>query len=257
MIEHVQGQTFHARRGALTNAFRYGVDYVLLDPDAAGAPWLLSLNRFNLWSVWDRNHGGPRDTGRGVVWFREVLAEHDFPLEGARLLLLTQPSFLGFTFNPVSFWLALRDDRLCAVVAEVNNTFGDRHCYFCAQDGFLPIKPFDTIIAEKLLYVSPFQQVAGQYRFNFAVSTKAINIRIAYENGENGVLATLTGTRNPATSRSLLWAAMRRPFGALRVLALIHWQAVVLFAKRAPFLRQPPAPETLVSDARPMAGGTE
>ena len=60
MLEHIQGQTFHARRGALKNAFRYGVDYVLCDLDAPLKPVVLSRNRFNLWSLWDRHHGGPR-----------------------------------------------------------------------------------------------------------------------------------------------------------------------------------------------------
>ncbi|HKL56045.1 MAG: DUF1365 domain-containing protein [Roseovarius sp.] len=249
-IEHIQGQTYHARRGGVVNAFRYGVDYVMLDPESGRLPGLISRNRFNLWSLRDRNHGGPRGAGRGSVWFREVLAEHGLDPDTVDIRLLTQPGYLWFHFNPVSFWIALRDGAPCAFVAEVNNTFGDRHCYFCAHPDFRPIKASDTITARKLMHVSPFQQVAGRYRFNFSFSEHAIAIRISYENGDQGVLATLTGKRAPATNRSLLWAALRRPTGALRVLALIHWQAVILYFKRAPFLRPPPAPDTLLSDSQ-------
>ncbi len=248
MMEHIQAQTCHARRGALKNAFRYGVDYVLSDLHDTG-PALMSRNRFNLWSLWDRRHGGPRGDGRGLAWFRQVLSERGFPVENAQLLLLTQPSFLWVHFNPVSFWIALLEGKPCAFVAEVNNTFGDRHCYFCAHDDFRPIGRTDRIIAEKLMHVSPFQKVAGRYVFNFDMSGGAIDIRINYENGDQGVLATLAGARRPATNASLLWAALRRPFGAARVVALIYWQAMILYLKRAPFLKTPEPPEPLISDS--------
>ena len=254
MIEHIQAQTYHARRGNLKNAFRYGVDYVLTDLSTTGQPKLISRNRFNLWSLWDRRHGGPRGNGFGTDWFRDELKARGFPLDGARLVLLTQPSFLWFHFNPVSFWIAMRDGQPCAFVAEVNNTFGHRHCYFCAHEDFRPIDRADTITAEKLMHVSPFQKVAGQYSFNFDMTDQTINIRISYRNGDEGVLATLSGDRRPATNASLLWAAVRRPFGAARVVALIYWQALVLWLKRAPFLRTPPPPSALISNSTGSQG---
>ena len=248
MIEHIAGHTSHARRGSVKNAFRYGVDFLLVDLPLADPPRLLSANRFNLWHLSDRRHGGPQGAGRGVAWFREILAERGFPLEGAQLLLLTQPSFLWFHFNPVSFWIALRDGAPCAFVAEVNSTFGQRHCYVCAHEDFRPIRQSDRLQAEKLMHVSPFQEIAGRYAFNFGFSETAIAIRICYENGCEGVIATLGGRRRPASSASLARAALRRPFGAARVLALIHWQALILAAKRAPFLKRQAPPSALVSD---------
>lgn len=252
-MEHIQAQTHHARRGALRNAFTYGVDYVLTDLDAVG-PSLISRNRFNLWSLWDRHHGGERGAGRGVQWFRSLLEQRGFETETAQLLLLTQPSFLWFHFNPVSFWIALVDGTPRAFVAEVNNTFGQRHCYFCAREGFAPIRRSDALIAEKLMHVSPFQMVAGHYRFNFGLTEDHIDIRITFRNGAHGVLATLAGKRRPATSGSLAWAAVRRPLGALRVLALIHWQAAILYVKQAPFLKRQPKPAPLVSDGHDPGG---
>lgn len=254
MMEHIQGQTYHARRGGLKNAFRYGVDYMLCDLSESTHPRLLSRNRFNLWSLWDHKHGGPRGEGHGTLWFKEALAERGFPLKGAQLVLLAQPSFLWFHFNPVSFWIALHDGRPCAFVAEVNNTFGHRHCYFCAHDDFRAIEKTDVMVAEKLMHVSPFQKVAGQYSFNFDMSDTAIAIRISYQNGDEGVLATLSGKRQPATSASLVWAALRRPFGAVRVVALIYWQALILWLKRAPFLKPPVPPTPLISDSSNFQG---
>jgi len=249
MLEHVHASTYHARRGALKNAFTYGVDYVLTDFGPA-KPALISRNRFNLWSIWDRRHGGERDRGAGKVWFAELLIARGFPVERAELVLLTQPSFLWFHFNPVSFWIALIDGEPCAFVAEVNNTFGHRHCYFCSHADFRPITVQDTMVAEKLMHVSPFQKVAGRYLFNFGFDAEDVNIRILYENGDQGVLATLVGKRRAASSGSLAWAALRRPLGSVRVVALIHWQALILFLKKAPFLKRQPAPEALLSDGR-------
>lgn len=248
-IEHIQAHTFHGRRGAIRNSFRYGVDLVLMSFEASDTPALLSRNHFNLWSVWDRRHGGERDNGSGEHWFRTELNMRGGP-EDAQIVLLTQPSFLWFHFNPVSFWIALRDGKPLAFLAEVNNTFGDRHCYFCAHQDFRPIKAQDVLAAEKLMHVSPYQEVEGRYHFNFGWDDDAINIRIDYRNGDNGVLATLDGKRRVASNRSLAWAALRRPFGAARVVALIHWQALKLWIKRAPFFSRPSPKEGLVSEAQ-------
>ncbi|MCT4608978.1 MAG: DUF1365 domain-containing protein [Pelagimonas sp.] len=247
MLDHIQARTHHARKGTLKNAFTYGVDFVLTDLSSE-TRLLLSRNRWNLWSLWDHRHGGPRDHGQGVAWFREVLRARGFDPDGAQLVLLTQPSFLWFHFNPVSFWIALVDGMPRAFVAEVNNTFGQRHCYFCAHEDFRPITRKDQLLAHKLMHVSPFQKVAGQYRFNFDLTEDLVNIRINYVNGDQGVLATLVGPRRAATNRSLLWAALRRPFGAARVVALIYWQALILYLKRAPFLKKQPPSDLLISD---------
>ena len=254
MMDHIQAKTLHARRGSLKNAFTYGVDFVLCDPATDTPPALLSRNRFNLWSLWDKHHGGPRGKGRGLDWFRDELAQRGLAPDDYSLVLLTQPSFLWFHFNPVSFWIATKDGTPRAFIAEVNNTFGHRHCYFCAHDDLRPIEKRDSIIAEKLMHVSPFQKVEGQYRFNFGMTDAAFDIRILYENGDQGVLATLEGARKPATNRSLGWAAVRRPLGAARVVALIYWQALILYLKRAPFLRKPAPPTPLVSDSQTYRG---
>jgi len=255
MIELVSAQTYHARRGSLKNAFRYGVDYVLTDLTEGLAP-LLSRNRFNLFSLKDRHHGGQRGQGAGVAWFRKELVKRGFPVDRAQLLLLTQPSFLWFHFNPVSFWIAVIDGSPCAFIAEVNNTFGHRHCYFCAQEGFLPIQRSDQIEAEKMMHVSPFQLVEGLYRFNFEMTERAFNIRISYENGDQGVLATLNGLRRPATTANLAKVALRRPLGAIRVVALIYWQALKLWIKGAPFMRKPKPPKPLVTDSKASRVGS-
>lgn len=247
-VDHIAGHTFHGRKGAVDNAFRYSIDYVLFDAEAAlKTPRLFGRNRAGLTSVQDRDHGGAPKAGRGAIWAREVLAEHG--IGGvARLELLTQPRVLGHVFNPVSFWFCRdADEALICVIAEVSNTFGDRHCYLCHHDDLRPILPSDQLQADKIFHVSPFQPVEGGYTFRFDIRDDRVGIWIDYTAGNGGLIATLEGPRKPLSNKGILRAMWRRPFGARRVLFLIHWQAVKLWIKRAPFRSRPEPPDHEVS----------
>tara|TARA_R110002096_G_scaffold52222_5_gene136206 strand:- start:5630 stop:6382 length:753 start_codon:yes stop_codon:yes gene_type:complete len=245
--QHIRAHTFHGRRGVVTNAFRYGVDYVLLNPEGRGGPWLFSRNRANLTSLWDVDHGGTPKAGRGLAWVRDVLHSHNLP--GAdKVLLLAQPRVFGHVFNPVSFWLCHdASGALRVVIAEVSNTFGDRHSYLCHREDLAPITREDQITARKIFHVSPFQPVEGGYEFRFDLTDARIGIFIDYSRGNGGLVATLTGPRAPLTSRAILVACLRRPFGSRRVLALIHWQALRLWLKRAGVFSRPEPPDSEVS----------
>jgi DUF1365 family protein len=159
-----------------------------------------------------------------------------------KLELLAQPRILGHVFNPVSFWLC-RDGggALRVVIAEVSNTFGERHSYLCHREDLGPITAEDHLTATKIFHVSPFQPVEGGYRFRFDIRADRIGIWIDYTAGKGGLIATLTGPRRPLTNAAIVAACLRRPFGSRRVLALIHWQALKLWWKNAGY-RPPPAP---------------
>ena len=191
-IDHIQGETYHGRKGAVKNAFRYSIDYVVLDAETPPrTPFLFARNRAGLMSLHDDDHGGPPKSGRGAAWVRDVLAAHQINLSG-RIDLLAQPRLLGHVFNPVSFWLCHDDDGvLRAVIAEVTNTFGDRHSYLCAHPDLREISKDETLQAQKLMHVSPFQPIEGGYTFRFAISPDEIHIVIDYARCEGGVIATL------------------------------------------------------------------
>jgi DUF1365 family protein len=247
-VDHIAGVTFHGRKGAIENAFRYTVDYVLVDAEVLPrTPWLFGRNGRNLTSLHDSDHGGAPGAGRGAAWVRDVLADHQVQ-DVARIELLAQPRVLGHVFNPVSFWLCRRaDGALIAVISEVNNTYGDRHSYLCHHPDMRPIEATDTLRAVKIFYVSPFQPVEGDYSFRFDVRPDRIGIWIDYTRPGGGLIATLTGARRPLTTRAILVSALRRPLGARRVLALIHWQALKLWAKGALFRSRPVPPSKEVS----------
>ena len=242
-VDHVAGHTWHGRKGAIGNAFRYGIDYVLLDAESEiNAPWLLGRNRRWSVSVQDAGHGGEPGRGRGAAWVRETLRSRGLP-SPRRIELLAQPRILGHAFNPVAFWICRdRNEAVRIVIAEVTNTYGDRHAYLCHRDDLQPIRAEDRLSARKVLHVSPFQRIGGQYRFRFDLRADRIGIWIDFTRGNGGVTATLVGPRAPLTNRGLLGACLRRPFGSRRVLALIHWQALKLWLKGAVFRPRPEPP---------------
>lgn len=241
MVEFVRASTWHGRTGAVRNSFRYRLDFVLLDPEAECRARLFRRNGWAVASVADRDHGGRRGHGEGGPWARRAFAAAGLS-PGFRLMLLTQPRWFGVVFNPVSFWLAYSGGALVGVIAEVNNTYGDRHSYLCAKPGFAPIAAGDVMRARKVFHVSPFQEVAGRYAFSFDIRDETIAIRIAHRDGAGGLVATLEGRRLPMTAPRLLRASLRFPFAGLRAIALIHWQALRLHLKGAPFRPRPRPP---------------
>jgi DUF1365 family protein len=246
-VDHIPGTTFHGRKGTVQNRFRYTVDYVLLTPDSAKGPRLFSRNRANLAALHDADHGGAPKEGRGTAWVREVLVSHGLPAP-SRIDLLAQPRLLGHVFNPVSFWLCHdAAGALRVVIAEVSNTYGDRHSYLCHRSDMGPLTREDTVQATKIFHVSPFQPVEGGYTFRFDIRDDRIGIWIDYSAGSGGLIATLTGRRQPLTNAAILRACLLRPFGSRRVLALIHWQAAKLWWKGAKFRPRPLPPAEEVS----------
>lgn len=246
--DHIAGETYHGRHGAVKHGFRYSVDYLLLDAEKpVSRPWLFGRNRWGLFTLRDRDHGGPPKDGRGAAWVREVLGAQGID-PGGEVWLLAQPRVLGHVFNPVSFWLCHDTGaRLRVVIAEVTNTFGDRHSYLCHRDDLGPITPTDVLEAQKIFHVSPFQPISGDYAFRFDIGAEAISIRIDYRTGNERLVATLTGPRRPLRTLAMIRAALRRPLGSRRVLALIHWQALRLWWKGARYRARPTPPTDEVS----------
>tara|TARA_B110000977_G_scaffold91780_1_gene121722 strand:- start:250 stop:1008 length:759 start_codon:yes stop_codon:yes gene_type:complete len=247
-VDHIVGQTYHGRKGKIENAFRYSVDYVLVDAEAeVETPTLFARNGRGVTSLHDTDHGGPPKQGRGAAWVRDVLAQYQ--IQGVeKVELLAQPRVLGHVFNPVSFWLCRRaDGALIAVISEVTNTYGDRHSYLCQHPDMAEITRSDQLHATKLMHVSPFQPVEGDYTFRFDITDDRIGVWIDYGRAAGGLIATLTGKREPLSNASILRSLFRRPLGARRVLALIHWQALKLWIKGALFRDRPTPPRDEIS----------
>jgi hypothetical protein len=246
----VTAQVFHARTRPRRNAFRYGVYYLRLALDEFSAPpkcAVFSLGRFNLFSLCQDDYRlGALDAGQSV---RAALDDFAVPQADGEIELVTMPRVLGFAFNPVSFWLCHdRQGQLRAVIAMVNNTFGERHRYLCCHHDRRPIASGDWLAAEKIFHVSPFMAVEGSYRFRFDCPAESVAIWINHHDAEGLLLTTsLIGKTQALTAARLLACFLRFPLMTLKVVALIHYQAVKLFLKGLRHYRKPAPPLSDIS----------
>ena len=235
------GTVRHLRLRPTSHGFDYRTYFLLLplrrlreQPDAA-----LARNRFGLIAFHDRDHGDGR--ADCLAWVDAQLAAAGVGDADGEVWLQTYPRVLGYVFKPVSFWYChRRDGSLAAIVAEVNNTFGERHCYLLSGDdvGFGP-----ELRAKKMLHVSPFCRVEGLYRFRFARSDDRIVARVEHDDAQGPLLITsVSGELAPATAARQWRAFFGQPLMTLFVIARIHWQALRLLAKRVPFVNKPQAP---------------
>ncbi len=243
----LDGRTYHARRDAPANAFVYRVDYVLVRMSPGRPRWPYGGGRFAPLSISHRDYGaGDADP---LAWAEAAARSAGATTEDlAEAWLLTQPRRFGYVFNPVSFWLfrdAAGDVRV--VLAEVNNTYGDRHAYVCRAEDGAALTADARIVRPKRMHVSPFQDVAGDYAFRFAFEGRRIAVRIEHRRDAGGMVATLDGLLQPLDARSALRLLTRRPFGGARTIGLIHWQALKLWLKGARFRARPTPPDTHVT----------
>jgi uncharacterized protein len=144
-------------------------------------------------------------------------------------------------FNPVSFWLCWDGSNgLRALIAEVNNTFGERLSYVLTSPSGGAIENGETLITQKRFHVSPFNEVRGDYQFRAYVSDKRFLVRIDYDDanfdGETLLSTSVSGICQPLTRAALRRALWRTPLITLQVVAKIHWQALKLIFKRVKFI---------------------
>lgn len=219
---------------------------VLLDvdqiPELMDVSPFTSHNRWNWASFLDRDHLGPLD-----VPFRERLARdaaasgHTLP--DGRIFLLTHLRYLGYCFNPVSFFYCYdRAGALQLVLAEVNNTFGGSHRYW--------LRPEQTSgrtwrsSADKRFYVSPFMPASARYTFALCEPLERLVVHMTLDATADGgthhaLDATLSLEHHPWTHTELRRALVRHPAMTVAVMAGIHWEALRLWWKGLPLVPRP------------------
>ena len=240
---------FAARKSPTAHHFVYPLFFVALPLSQlqdAGNRWF-GIERARPLSLRFRDHGA-RDGSPLLPWIRGLLAAEGLSAADGEVVLQTFPRLFGFVFNPVSFWFCHdRAGALRAVLAEVRNTFGDRHNYLIAHADQRPITAEDTLTARKIFHVSPFFPVAGEYRFRFDLGTQRRRVELDYWlDGERVLATSLQGVPQIRDAAAARRALLRQPLLTLAVVWRIHWQAVHLWWKRAVFHSrpQPPLQET-------------
>lgn len=246
------GRVWHRRLRPAVHAFSYASYFLLLPMRALRAHPVATLrhNRFGALSFYDRDHGDGRDDA--LAWLDELLASEHIDDARGEVWLHTYPRVLGYAFKPVSFWYAHRSDgSLAAVVVEVNNTFGERHCYLISGPA---LHWGGDMQANKVFHVSPFCAVDGSYRFRFLLTggtrsaPRYTAACIDHDDTRGPLLQTsVSGTLEPLTAASARRAFFGTPLMTFGVIARIHWQALRLALKGVPLHRQPQAPDRFIT----------
>lgn len=274
-----EGLVMHARRRPVEHHFVYPVAFCLLPLHALAScrRRFFGINTWNLLSVHERDYGR-RDGSPLIPWFSQLYRQQiGWPerLAGlqnnpgnaaaglatpaaaapgtdkeadtafSEVWLQTFPRVFGYVFNPVSFWYGYRaDGALLAILAEVSNTFGERHNYLLAPPDGRPIADGEWFERDKVFHVSPFFPVRGTYRFRFELTSGRPRARIDYGDAGGELLRTaISGVPAPLTARRALRTFLRYPLLTFGIVARIHWHAALLyFGKHVPFFKKPVPP---------------
>jgi DUF1365 family protein len=249
------GLVTHARFRPHIHRLRYRIFMLLLDLDEAPALGdglkLFGHNRAGLVSFHDRDHlAGSDQPLRDQI--EAELEAAGLDLHGGPIRLLCMPRVLGFVFNPISVYFCHSPNgALGAILYEVNNTFGQRHCYL------IPVKSEDVKGGEvhqacdKVFHVSPFMEMAMRYQFQTAAPGDEARLIVNGADAEGPMLAAaFRGARTPLTDRAILKAFAAHPLLSLAVLAGIHWETVKMLLKGLRLRPNPPAPTRPVTVVR-------
>jgi uncharacterized protein len=251
----VFGQVRHARLRPSAHAFVYPAFFLRVPIHTLGRMadqatqlktskdnWF-GINRRAVISFFEEDHGDCQATSKWV-WITNLLAEQNLEAPD-KVWLHAFPRVFGYTFKPVSFWFCHRSDgSLIAVLAEVNNTFGEKHIYLLADTP----KFGQTLHAAKIFHVSPFCAVEGNYTFRFLNTATHCVARVDHSDNSGPLLLTsLSGAFHPITRAAVATALVKYPLFTLGVVARIHWHALQLWLKRVPFFSKPAPPSQLIS----------
>lgn len=221
----------HTRRTPLRHRFSHAIYQWLVDVDDLPrmSRWLRPFATFSA-----ADHiGDPHDTIR--VNIERFCAAQGIDIAGNRLVMLANARILGHTFDPLSvFWAIAPDGSLTCIVAEVHNTYGERHAYL--------LQPDDSgrAQADKAFYVSPFFAVEGRYDLQFTLTPEKVSSSIVLRHGAEAVFsATFRGTPRPATNSRLAKLLVKMPLMTHRTSLLIRIHGVWLWIRRLPVVPRP------------------
>lgn len=242
------GHVMHHRLRPKEHRLKHGVYWVMLDLDEAGSLCqrlrLFSVNAGNLVSFRDSDHGD--GSGRPLkTQIIGLLADAGVMTEGVKVRILCMPRVFGYDFNPLSvYYCEDAQDRLVAMVYEVNNTFRERHTYVIPADG----AGGDGVeqSCPKRFYVSPFLDMDMSYRFRARPPGDTVSLTVQGYNADGPIIDTgLYGQRRPLTDGEIVKMLAQLPLLTLKVIGAIHWHALKMWIKGFRLTNKPTAPDSL------------
>ena len=233
----VRARVHHRRTRPFTYAFAHRTTMWLVDaaaPNAAFPRWLRPLA-----SIRARDHFAEDDKRPLLAKVRHFLSEQELPWSAHQVLVLANARSLGYVFDPLTTYFCFDEHGdLEGVLAEVHNTYGERHCYPLAVE---PRSAGTRTSTEKSFYVSPFFAVEGRYDITTSLGEDRVAVAISLTSPDGNKLFTgsVQGRLAPATRPRTLRSVAANPVPSQRVSALIRWHGIRLWLRRLPVVPRP------------------
>jgi uncharacterized protein len=223
-----RGVVTHKRFQPVLHNLAYKVAAIFLNVDEIEQPVrLLSYNRFNLFSIYDRDHG----TGQNISDFAwSFVNDKDVHNEITQIYMLCYPRLLGFTFNPLTTYYCMdKAGNTRLLIFEVHNTFGGRHTYVSEM---IAAGDAGYFKADKAFFVSPFNKVEGHYNLTASKPEQNITVGVTLTTPDGPTLnAYFAAKRHDLTDENLLRIFFAYPLMTIKIVAAIHFEALKLWLK--------------------------
>ena len=233
-----EGFVIHTRFIPKKHNFKYKVFSILFDiddlRDISKKSIFFSYNKFNLFSFFDKDFG-EKDGSSPKLWILNIAKKQRIKLKKIKIFCLCYPRIFGYVFNPITTWFVYDEKILKMIVYEVRNTFGEDHSYAFKVDNNFELNNHKT---KKLMHVSPFISMNGEYKFATKLNEKKISIII------NGIIekkhlitASFQGNYSQFSDKKLLLNFIKYPFLTFKITYGIHFQALILWLKNIKYIR--------------------
>jgi len=235
-------KVMHKRLLPKINQFVYDVFYICFDVAKINnlSKKFFSLNKFNLFSFYNKDYG-PKDGSSIENWAWNILKNQQIDQNIKKIFLFTHPRVLGYVFNPASFLFCIDEkEGLRVVIVQVNNTFGESHSYVIFNKDGACILNNQWFEADKEFHVSPFFKIEGLYKFRFIFEQNKIAVWIDYFANEKTLLTSVICKKETNfDDLNLILAFIKIPFMTMKVIILIHIQALKIVFKKIKYITKP------------------
>ncbi len=240
-----RGEVVHARLHPVAHKLCYRVFSLLLDVNRVSETGkrlrLFSIDRFNLFSLHQRDHGH-RDGSTLAQFVADQICEAGLESRIARSVVLLYPRILGFAFNPLTvYWCLDASGEPLLMIYEVRNTFGEDVTYVLKAGERHGVAWTHGIA--KAFYVSPFNDVEGDYTFHVTAPVDELTIGVALKTGRPILRTHFRATATALTDAALLKMFFAYPAMTAKIVGGIHWEAAKLWLKGMTLKTRPAPPE--------------
>ena len=233
-----EGIVTHSRFKPFIHHFKYDATYFWFDINKFCDQFFFKKNRFSLFSFYENDHG---QKNKKKVLYKSIIKNlklsKDIKINSIKVLCL--PRILGYAFNPISIFICYdKLEKPKIIIFEVNNTFNERHSYYCKV-----VEKKKDYNFRKKLYVSPFFKVEGFYKISFKLIKKKIFLSIDYNVKNKKVFnACFKGNAVKLDSKNLLIIFFKKIFQNIKITSGIYFQALKLYIKGAKYIKKPTKP---------------